>query len=315
MPEVRRAVVVGCGAMGSTFAAALHRGGSAVTAIERDRDIVDAINDHGLRVTNAAGELETHHIDVRLDADGLVAPDLVFVFVKAGDNPGVRAMLASVVGESTAVVTVQNGIGHGEALSEVIAPDRLVVGVTNEGANTVSPGHIAHYSLGESTLGPFVPGQDSATTERAAEALRAGGFTVHAVDDPRPAMWTKLAFNSAYSAVAALTRLSLFGMGEERSVWQLGDAVVRESAAIAALAGVEVDADGVVARAESLYRAARANPQADGRASMLLDVEAHRRTEVEALNGAIVAEAERLGVDAPLNRALAALVRGLESSW
>jgi len=320
-PAERRAVhrtsvvVIGAGAMGGTFAGALASAGLDVVVIDPAPEIGSSLREHGLRVTHADGSMSRHEIRYQADAAGLEPPDFVFFFVKAVHNEAAARGAAHLIGPDTIVATVQNGIGHTEVLSSIVPLERLVVGVTNEGANALEPGHVYHYNAATTTLGPAIPFADIVPAERVAEVLTRGGLSATAVADSLSGVWSKLVFNSAYSGVAAVTGLSLAGLGSEPHVWELCKRVARETGRIATLSGATVDVDAAIARAEQLYASAVAATSPAGKASMLLDIEAHRHSEVDALNGAVVRAAHALGEEAPLNAALHALVRGIEHSW
>ena len=145
--------------------------------------------------------------------------------------------------------------------------------------------------------------------EALADACTRGGMPTHALEDARGAQWRKLIFNAASNAIAALTGLT-HGRIAEPPTRDLAWAVMAEGRAVADAQGIVLD----MAPEELFDFAARKEIAYDHKPSMLQDVEAGRQTEIDFLNGAIVDFGERYGVDAPLNRALTALVKGLERS-
>jgi 2-dehydropantoate 2-reductase len=310
-----RVLVVGCGAMGATYAVALARAGHVVEVLEASAALAEALRAGAVTVVQPDGA--EHRLEVRAatDAAGLTAaPDVAMVFVKATHSAAAARSLAPLVGAATIVATVQNGWGHGEVLAGHVAPERLVVGVTYESANAPAPDRVRHYATGPTHLGPWQAGASPAAAEEVAELLRTAGLQATASADARPEIWNKLIFNAAYSSVPSTTGLSLPGVRALDGAWVLCGALVEEACAIARLEGVDVDPSVVVAKAADLAERAGATP-GGGKPSMLLDIEHRRRTEVDAINGAVVAVADRHGAPAPLNRAMHALITGIERSW
>ncbi len=309
-----RVVVVGCGAMGSSYAAALVRGGHDVEVLEANPRVVDLLGDGGVTVVEPGGAEHALRLAATLDpADVAPGPDVLLVFVKAYDGAAAARAAAPLVGPDTIVATVQNGWGHGELLAEHVPTERLVVGVTFEAANAPTPDRVIHYANGPTQLGPWRPGSGVDAAEAVAALLRTGGLQATALADARPEIWEKLVFNAAYSAVPTITGLSLPGVAARPDAWALCSALVDEAVAVAALEGIELDAAGIVAKAAGLAETSKGT--GGGKPSMLLDVEARRPTEVAVINGAVVAAAERHAADAPLHRAALALIGGIEASW
>jgi 2-dehydropantoate 2-reductase len=207
-----------------------------------------------------------------------------------------------------AVASVQNGVGNEEAIAEHVS--RVIRGTTFPAGRVLEPGIVQMDTRGDTWLGPFEPRPASTDSVTAlAEAMTAGGMPAKALPDARGAQWTKLIFNAATNPVGALTRLTHGRVCELESTRVLVTALVNEGKAVADAQGIELDSDPD----ELVDHAARV--AYEHRASMLQDVLAGRRTEIEAMNGGIVRFGIEHGVPTPLNAAIAALVRGLEHSW
>ncbi|MFC5502619.1 ketopantoate reductase family protein [Lysinimonas soli] len=308
-------VIIGCGAIGGTFAAHLANSPAKVTVVDLSEPIRHAVMASGLTITHSDGREESVSVDIRGSFEGIEQPDIVFFFVKTVHNQAAARDAAGLIGPHTVVATVQNGMGHGDVLSGIVPADRLVVGVTSEGANMLTPGHVSHYAKGATKVGPWRKESSLESAELVADVLNSAGLTAVATDATENAIWTKLAMNAAYSSVSALTRLSMEGLGDSPELWRLCEDVVRENVAVAIASGAFVDVDEVLGMANRLYAGIKKDGIIAGKASMLLDVEARRPTEVDAFNGAILREAARNGVDARLNAILFALIKGLEDSW
>ena len=301
-----RVCVVGCGAVGSLFAAHLAQvDETEVWAYELQRDHVDAINSGGLRISGESDLVG----EVRATTDPTQIPpcDYGIVATKSMHTEAAIAATASAF-DDAAVCSVQNGVGNEELVAEHAR--RVIRGTTFPAGHVVEPGHVAQDTGGKTWIGPFEPKPAAMDeVERLAEALTAGGMETLAMPDARGAQWTKLIFNAASNPVGALTGLPHGWACEREDIRALVRGLVAEGRAVADALGVELDSDPD----ELIDHATRVAH--DHKASMLQDVEARRPTEVDFLNGGISRFGREQGIDTPLNDALWALVKGLEHSW
>ena len=301
-----RVCVVGCGAVGSLFAAHLGRLDDAETwAYDLARDHVEAINAHGLRLSGRA-ELVGR---VRATADPSALPPCDFGIL-ATKSMHTRAAIDATAHafESGAVCSVQNGVGNEEIVAEHV--ERVIRGTTFPAGHIVEPGHVEMDTTGDTWIGPFEPSPaPMEEVGRLADALTRAGMPTLALEDARGAQWTKLIFNAATNPVGALTELSHGRVCDLAPTRRLVSGLVAEGRAVAARLGVELDSDP-----DELVDHAR-EVAYDHKASMLQDVQAHRPTEVDFLNGGIARFGREAGVPTPLNEAIAALIKGLERSF
>jgi len=303
-----RVCVVGCGAVGSLFAANLAQLDDVeVWAYDLARDHVDAINEHGLRLSGA-GEV-VGRLRATTDAAELPACDFGIVATKAmHTSSAIRATAAALANGS--VATVQNGLGNEEALAEHV--ERVIRGTTFPAGKLVGPGHVQWDVKGDTTFGPFeTQPAAAAEIERLADACTRAGMPAQAVPDARGPQWRKVIFNAATNPIGALTGLTHGRVCEDPALRRLVSGLVDEGKAVAFAQHIVLDADPE----ELIDHAAKREVAYDHKASMLQDVEARRPTEIDYLNGGIVRFAEELEVAVPLNRAIWALVKGLERSW
>jgi 2-dehydropantoate 2-reductase len=299
-----RVCVVGCGAVGSLFAAHLA-GVAEVWAYDLRRDHVDAINDGGLRISGVSDLVA----DVRATVDPADIPSCEYgiVATKSMHTESAIAATAPVFADG-AVCSVQNGVGNEELIAPHVA--RVIRGTTFPAGHLVAPGHVEQDTGGQTWIGPFEPKPAAMEeVERLAAALSDGGMETIAMPDSRGAQWTKLIFNAASNPVGALTGLPHGWACERADIRELVRGLVAEGRAVADALGVELDSDPD----ELIDHATRVAH--DHKASMLQDVEARRPTEVDFLNGGISRFGREQGIETPLNDALWALVRGLEHSW
>jgi 2-dehydropantoate 2-reductase len=300
-----RVCVVGCGAVGSLFAAHLAQLDDVeVWAYDLDRLHVDAINAHGLRLSGV-GEL-VGRPTATSDATAIPPCDFGVVATKSLHTSAAIAATAHAFAGG-AVCSVQNGAGNEELIAEHVR--QVIRGTTFPAGHLVEPGHVAWDTAGDTHIGPFEP--SPAPLEKVyalGDALTRSGMPTVALEDARGAQWRKLIFNAASNAIGALTGLTHGRIAENPDTRRLASAVMQEGIAVSDSQGIVLDRDP-----EELFDfAARRDVAYDHKPSMLQDVEAGRLTEIDFLNGAIVTFGERHGIDAPLNRALTALVKGLE---
>jgi 2-dehydropantoate 2-reductase len=300
--------VVGCGAVGSLFAANLARLDDVeVWAYDLARDHVDAINRDGLRLSGAGDLVGPVHATA--DARELPECDFGIVATKSMHTKDAVAAASGALGHA-AVASVQNGIGNEEVIAEHVP--RVIRGTTFPAGRVLEPGHVQWDVKGDTTLGPFEPSPaPAAEISRLAEACTRAGMPTEAVADARGPQWRKVIFNAATNPVGALTGLTHGRVCEDAALRRLVSSLVDEGKAVAAAQRIELDADPE----ELIDHAARPEVAYDHKASMLQDVEARRPTEIDYLNGGIVRFGEEHGVPTPLNRALWSLVKGLEASW
>jgi 2-dehydropantoate 2-reductase len=303
-----RIAVVGCGAVGSLFAANLAQLDDVdVWAYDVSEEHVAAINEHGLRLSGA-GEV-VGRLRATTDPVGLPPCDFGIVATKAMHTLSAIAATAHAFRDG-AVCSVQNGVGNEEAIAEHV--ERVIRGTTFPAGRILEPGHVQWDVKGDTTLGPFEPRPAPIqAVERLAEACTRAGMPTEAVADARGAQWRKLIFNAATNPVGALTGLTHGRVCENPALRSLVSGLVDEGKAVCAAQGIELDADP-----EALIdHAARPEVAYGHKASMLQDVEARRPTEVDWLNGGISRFGREHSVPTPLNDAIWALVRGLEASW
>jgi 2-dehydropantoate 2-reductase len=301
-----RVAVIGCGAIGSLYAAHLARvSGVEMWAVDPWVEHVAAMNARGLRVTGLAGF--TAEVHARTDGSDLPACDFGLVATKAPHTraavEGARAAVAN-----AAVVSVQNGLGNEEVIAELVP--RVIRGSIVTAGAIEAPGVVRYDAPGDSWFGPFearpAPMDE---VEQLAQLLTAGGLRTHALKDARGPQWTKVIFNAATSPLAALTGLPVGRVCTDTGLRRQVDRLIAEAEVVCAHAGIVLTRSPRDAVDEAIAEAY------DHKPSMLQDVLARRVTEIDVLNGGVSAEGRRVGVPTPLHDAMVALVQGLERSW
>jgi 2-dehydropantoate 2-reductase len=299
--------VVGAGVIGSLYAAHLARVAD-VSALTRRDEHAQALRERGLRVTGR------HQFEVRIDAattaGALPEPDLVIVACKGTDLDAAASLLEGSWPEAT-MMTVQNGLGADAVLGRY-GDWRQLSAVTFMSGTRHGDTEVEYVLDTATWIGPgrgTTPDDARAT----ADLIVASGLLAEAFDDLRPAQWSKLIFNATVNTVAALTGLPhdahFAAVAQPADLGHLVEALMDEGKAVAAAAGVELSEDPWEMNVLATARGSAHYP------SMLEDVEAHRRTEIDMITGSLVREAHRLGVPVPLHETMERLIKAKEESW
>lgn len=304
-----RLAVIGAGAMGGSLAAHAARAGHDTTVVDVAPAVIERIRADGLRVDTPEGPI-TAAVSATDDPSTVGVVDLVVVFVKAQHTEAAGKSLRPLVGAGTAVLTLQNGWGNADLLARFVPEEQLLVGVTYNSCTVSGPGAVVHSGRGPTVVGPYRNGGELSRARAAAALLSDSGWEAEASAAVLTEIWKKLVLNSATLPTAALSRLSAGAVGEPGELRDLVDALATETVAVARSQGLDIELDERVSAIHGVLERAGA-----GKASMLQDVLGGRKTEIETVNGAVVAAGAAHGVPVPLNEAMVALVHGLERSY
>jgi 2-dehydropantoate 2-reductase len=298
--------VVGCGAMGSVYAALLATAGHEVWAIDAWREHVEAMRSNGLRLEGASGD-RTVRLHATTEAAQAGICDLVIVATKAMHVEAAAQSARALLGPDTLVLSIQNGLGGPDTAARVLGRERVLVGVVGGfGASIRAPGHAHHNGwelvrLGELS-GPVTP-----RLEKVAEVWRSGGFKVKCFDDIDQLVWEKLICNVCYSGTCAITERTIVEVLDDPHAWEVAAGCAVEAYNVARAKGIRLDFDDPVAYVRNF-----GSKIPNARPSMLLDHLAGRMSEIDAINGSIPVAGRAVGVQAPFNTVVSALVRAKE---
>ncbi|WP_167859618.1 ketopantoate reductase family protein [Paenibacillus cymbidii] len=302
--------IVGAGAMGGMLAAKLAQSGNNVILVDVSSILVEHINEHGLVVDTKNVGIKTSRIVATAEPGSCEVQDAVIFFVKAQHTAAAATSAIPLVGPNTTIVSLQNGWGNADVLAETYSAEQIVVGVTYHSATVLALGKVAHTGMGATFIGPYVDGTAIVPAERMGQVLNECGLETTVTPLVKTEIWKKLILNSAALPTSALTGLCAGALGESGPTLDLVDELAKEAVSVARLLGYEIELEDRILQIHTILRNA-----GKGRASMLQDAEAKRKTEIEVVNGAVVRAAEKLGVPVPLNKAMIALIAGLERSW
>lgn len=298
--------IVGCGAMGSVYAGLFAAAGHEVWAIDSWREHVETMRAKGLRVEGASGD-RTVQVNATTHAAEAGVCDLVIVATKARDVAAAARSARPLLGPHTTVLSIQNGLGGPDAAARELGRERVAVGVVGGfGASMRGPGHAHHNGMELVRLGELA-GPVTPRLAAVAETWRAAGFKVKTFDDIEQLVWEKLICNVCYSGTCAVTGRTIGEVMADADAFHVASACAVEAYRVARGRGVRLDFDDPV---DYVREFGSKIPAA--RPSMLLDLLAKRRSEIDAINGAIPPAAAALGLAAPFNEAVAALVRAKE---
>lgn len=299
--------IIGCGAIGSLYAAHLSRVAD-VYAFVRRPDHARALNENGLRISG------THEFTARLraSADPAEIPqcDLGIVACKARETADALKPVADKF-KNGSILSAQNGLGSEEIIAE-LSHTRVIRGTTFMSGTRHSDSHVQYELDTETWMGPFEPsGTRFSEVKKVADWIVASGLKAVALEDAKPAQWSKLIFNASVNTVSALTGLPHSPhFSEETRIDDLGHllhALIKEGVSVAHGLGIELHEDP--------WEMNKIGARTNHPTSMLHDVQHHQLTEADFLGGAIAREAARAGIPAPLHTALYQLIRGKEASW
>jgi 2-dehydropantoate 2-reductase len=302
-----KTAVVGAGAIGSLFGGLLAEAGADVWLIDIWHEHVDAINEHGLCIERE-GPARTLQVRATMNLSAVGKAELILVLVKSTHTAAAAETAAALCGPDSFVLTLQNGLGNTEILEQRLGSSQVLAGVTSHGVTMLGPGHIRHAGVGPTVIGSWSADGHASAIE-VAGFLTACGIGTSADENIRAVLWDKLFVTVGINAITALTAIKSGRLLELEATRRLVTAAVEEAVTVARAAGIDVRDDPT----GHVFGVIRAT--AENRSSMGQDVDHRRQTEIGAINGAVVREAEKLGLEVPVNRTLTALIETLQANF
>ena len=299
-----RVCVIGAGSMGCLYGGLLARAGFEVTLLDVWAEHVEAIRRDGLALDGITGALSIR-VAATMEASAIAQCDVAIVLTDANATGDAAAAARTVLGDEGFAVTLQNGIGNVETLTAALGPGRVLGGLSYHSAALRRPGQVTHTHAGPTWLGEL-DGCRTSRLERLAAALAQAGFTPMIVDDIQGLIWSKFVHNCAINAIAAVAGLRVGEIVRSPGADHLQTRVVEEALAVVRALGVTLPDPDPMRTIKEFCRTKFNKP------SMLQHVEQGKRTEIHALNGALVREGRRLGVPTPYNEALVWLTEAVE---
>lgn len=299
-------LIVGPGAMGCLFAARLKIAGNDVAILDHNEKRARKINEHGINVNGVSGEYAVHIPTIAGNVP--FTPDFILICVKSINTKEAGESVASFIGPDTTVVTLQNGLGNTETLTEIFGHDRVLGGVTAQGATLLGEGKIKHAGEGETVIGP--KGKEEGPAQKLLSTMNKAGFQTRLADNVEDLIWGKLVINVGINALTAITRLKNGRIHMINGTRKIMEDAVMEAVTVAEAKAITLPYEDPLSRVITVCEATK-----DNVASMLQDVLKERITEVDMINGAIVREGDALGIPTPVNSVLTNLIQAIQETY
>jgi len=298
--------IIGAGAMGSLYGGMLSEAGHDVVLYDVNKEHVDRINSKGLAIHSAATkEVKVVHPSASTDPGAVRNSDIFIIFVKSTITEIVAKQFSEYANENTIVITLQNGLGNEAIIRRYFPEGQVAAGVTSQGATFIGPGEINHAGKGPTYL--CMADKNNARLEPFVNALNSAGFETHIEENIEDLIWSKLIINVGINAVTAITGLENGKLLDYPEIKEVMADLVAEGVKTAEKKGVKFTYPDPLAVVFEV-----AEKTALNRSSMLQDFDRGNATEIDFINNAIVREAEKLGMEAPVNKTVTGIVKTLE---
>ncbi len=304
------AIIGGTGAMGLIFGARLADAGHKVTLLDVNKEAVDSINMNGAKITNKNGETETiKSVNATIDASSIDKVDLAIGFTKCYHTDTAVKGALPCFNSNTTVLSLQNGWGNYDVISSIVDPTQIIVGVNYVSGTTLGPGHARQVGNPIAFIGRVRQKADEKVKEIAG-VLNGINVQTTASDNVLEEIYNKLALNVATLPLAALLNFEAHKLIENEYTINTMDHLLKEFVAVASTQGVVVNFEE---RRNAVHNVLKNSVGARG--SMLQDVTAKRKTEIDVINGAIVNMGEKAGIATPVNQTMVNMIKAMESNY
>jgi len=303
-----RILIVGAGALGGLVGGYLTRAGEDVTLLEVNQARARLLNDQGLQISRVGQEEESFPVRVVTSVDGLAPFDLVFVAVKTYQTEDAIRSVMNAVGPSTLFLSVQNGIGNAEAIARMVGPERVLCGITYHSVQHMGPARLQFRPGIKPIQIASMTGRVTREVELIGGVFGRAGLDTNVVPTVDQAVWQKLLHNAVVNSISAVTGLNCREILADEDLIAFGRDLCNEIVTVMRARGIPIVDE------EDPFRPVMGSLKALGknRPSMWQDLAKGARTEIDAINGAIVTEARRLGLEAPHNAALVHFIHSRE---
>lgn len=301
--------ILGAGALGCAIGGVLTEAGNEVWLVNRHAQQVDAMTQRGLILRSEGSDrvVPVRAVARAQDIDGGVV-DLVVVLVKSFHTAEAMSSALSLLGPDTAVLSLQNGLGHEDILADIVGRGRVLAGKTYVGGTQLAPGHVIAGTVGKLSVIGELDGGVSARVKRIADVFTAAGLQTSVSDNIMGTIWDKLLINVATGALSGATGLPYGLLYQVPEIEACAVAAVAEAMAVAKASGITL---GITEPLDAWHMAGAGLPP-EFRTSMLQSLDKASVTEIDYINGAVVRQGVKVGVPTPVNQALVACIKGVE---
>lgn len=319
--------IVGPGAMGCLLACFLSKSKEEIWLLDKNPERAQKIKEQGLKIEGISGswqvkanpapscagsfsEVGRGGVNITSQAKEIPQPqDLVIIAVKSYDTKNAIKDIKSLLSESSLVLSLQNGLGNIEIISEVVGQERVLGGITNQGATLLGPGWVRHAGKAETVIGRL-DGRLPVELRFIRELFNKCGMETRLSKDIKSLLWSKLIINVGINALTALTHLNNGRLIEFAGTRKILEEAVNEAVRVAKKKRIKLIYDDPLSKVEAVCEATAANVS-----SMLQDILRRKPTEIDFINGAIVRQAQALNLPTPVNSVLTNLVKTIEASY
>ena len=296
--------VLGAGAMGSIYGGHLSLYNDGYL-IDKKQEIVEKINADGLKLFENDKDV-VYRPEAMSDSKNLEEVDLVILFVKSLFSKAALEENRHIIGEHTYLMTLQNGAGHEDILSEFVPKERIIIGTTEDNGAVLDNAYVRRGGKGKTNIGMLVPDKEG-MLQKVKESFDLCGFDTHIYDNIQQLIWDKLFTNVSLSALTGVLQVPIGFIASDEYAWNMTVTLIKEALQVAKALGLTFDENEVIEK----VRATSINSP-DGKTSIYADLKAGRRTEVNTISGAVVRAGEKTGVDVPTHRMIVNMVHAME---
>lgn len=304
-------LIVGAGAMGSLFGGRLKAQQAEVLLYNRNNPHVEKINHSGLTIVERDNQETTVPITVIQEVSKPAAYDIFLVLLKTHATKSVLENLKNSLSSRTLLVTMQNGLGNLETIAELFPDNPIVAGTMGCGASVERDGRILHRGWGKNYIGRAEDGDAQKKLLEFIELLNRSGLETELAEDVQTVIWNKLFVNVAFNSLTALTRLRNGDILNTDEGQELLMSVVTEAVQVAKAEGISVNAEGIIAKCLQMGQ----EDIGANKSSMLMDVLHKRKTEIDAINGAVSKLGKHHGIETPYNEMITGIIRVIEANY
>lgn len=296
--------IIGAGAMGSIYGGHLSKH-NEVYLVDNKQDVVDVINKDGLKLQENGSDV-VYRPKAVINTEGIGKVDLIILFVKSLYSRTALRENKGIIGDNTYVMTLQNGSGHEDILSEVVTVERIIIGTTEDNGAIIEAGYVRHGGTGRTNIGMLVNDKND-MLQTLKKCFDACGFDTLVHDNIQKLIWDKLFTNVSLSAVTGVLQVRMGFIAENPSAWNLTKQLVKEAVEVANAMGLGFDEETVLSKVK---KTSESNP--NGCTSIYTDLNNGRLTEVDTISGSVVRAAKKYGVEVPSHEFIVNMVHAME---
>lgn len=297
--------VIGAGAMGGLFASKLSEKND-VTIIDLNKALIDKINSEGLKLIEKDGSEKSYYFKGATSSEGIEKQDLIILFVKAMFSKSALDSNKSIIGSNTYLLTMQNGMGHEELLSNYVDKDHVLLGTTQHNASVKALGENIHGGDGPSAISSL--GANTEEVEEIARTLTLSNIDCKVTADVKRMIWQKIFTNISASVLTGILQQPLGYIAKDEYTWTLCTKLIEEAVEVAKADGYEFSYEE---KCNDVRKVCENSPK--GLTSVYADIKNGRRTEVDTISGAVLRKAKKLGIFTPYTEYTVTLIHSMEN--